>query len=62
MATRAQLEGNKRHQQKLDRIVFYVNKGGKEKIKARAIRIGARSINAYIISLIEADMGKIVDE
>ena len=31
MATKAQLEGNKRHQEKLDRMVFYVDKGGKEK-------------------------------
>ena len=49
MATKAQLEGNKRHQEKLDRMVFYVDKGGKEKIKDRAAETGAGSINAYIV-------------
>ena len=44
MATKAQLEGNKRHQEKLDRMVFYVDKGGKEKIKARAAETGAGSM------------------
>ena len=62
MATKAQLEGNKRHQEKLDRMVFYVDKGGKEKIKALVAETGARSINAYLVSLIEADMGKLSDE
>lgn len=59
MASRAHLEGNKRHQEKLDRIVFYVEKGGKEKIKDRVKEVGAKSINAYIVSLIEADTGKL---
>ncbi len=62
MATRAQLEGNKRYQEKLDRIVFYVRKGGKEKIKRRADEMGAGSLNAYITGLIEADMGKLSEE
>ena len=62
MATKAHLEGNKRYQEKLDRIAFYVDKGGKEKIKARAAETGAGSINAYIVSLIEEDMGKLSDE
>lgn len=62
MATRAQLEGNKRHQDKLDRIIFYVKKGGRDKLKERAAEVGAASVNAYLIALIEADMGKLTEE
>ena len=57
MATKAQLEGNKRYQAKLDRGVFYVPKGDLEKIKARAQQEGM-SLNAYIVGLIEKDMGE----
>ena len=59
MATKAHLEGNKRYMAKLDRGVFYVPKGGLEKIKAHAMESG-KSLNAYIIALIEADMGQTV--
>lgn len=62
MATKAQLDGNRRHQEKLDRVIFYLKKGGRDKIKARAAEIGAPSVNAYIVSLIEADMGKLTEE
>ena len=55
MATKAQLEGNRRYQAKLDRGVFYVPKGDLEKIKARAQQKGM-SLNAYIVDLIEKDM------
>ena len=55
MATKAQLEGNKRYQAKLDRGVFYVPKGDLEKIKARAQQKGM-SLNAYIVDLLEKDM------
>ena len=55
MATKAQLEGNKRYQAKLDRGVFYVPKGDMEKIKAHAQQKGM-SLNAYIVGLIEKDM------
>lgn len=61
MATKAHLEGNKRYMAKLDRGVFYVPKGGLEKIKAHAMESG-KSLNAYIIGLIEADMGKLSEE
>ena len=61
MATKAQLEGNKRHQEKLDRVVFYVEKGGKEKMRAHAQEQGM-SLNAYIVSLIERDMGPLEPE
>lgn len=55
MATPAQMKANKKYQDKLDRIVFYANKGGKEKIKAHAESLGL-SLNAYIVKLIEKDM------
>ena len=55
MATKAHLEGNKRHLEKLDRGVFYVPKGDLEKIKAHAESLGM-SLNAYINLLIEKDM------
>ena len=55
MATKAQLEGNKRYQAKLDRGVFYVPKGDLEKRKAHAQKKGM-SLNAYIVGLIEEDM------
>lgn len=61
MATKAQLEGNKRYQEKLDRMVFYVGRGAKDKIKEHAAQRDL-SVNAYIVSLIEADMGKLFDE
>ncbi|MEG0542617.1 MAG: antitoxin [Angelakisella sp.] len=54
MATKAQLEGNKRYQAKLDRIVFYVEKGEKEKLKVYAEGKGL-SLNAYIQRLIDED-------
>lgn len=55
MATKAQLEGNKRYRAKLDRGVFYVPKGDLERIKAHAQKKGM-SLNAYIVGLIEKDM------
>lgn len=61
MATKAKLEGNKRYQAKLDRGVFYVPKGSLDKIKAHAQGKGM-SLNAYIVGLIEADMGKLLEE
>ena len=61
MATKAQLEGNKRYQEKLDRMVFYVGRGAKAKIKEHAAQRDL-SVNAYIVSLIEADMGKLSNE
>ena len=61
MATQDHLEGNKRYMAKLDRGVFYVQKGNLEKIKAHAKENG-KSLNAYIVGLIEADMGKLSGE
>lgn len=45
-----------------ERIIVMVGKGQKDKIKNRAKKTGARSLNAYIIGLIEADMGKLSEE
>lgn len=61
MATQAHLEGNKRYMAKLDRGVFYVQKGNLEKIKAHA-KDNGKSLNAYIVGLIEADMGKLSED
>ena len=61
MAKQAHLERNKRYMAKLDRGVFYVQKGNLEKIKAHAKENG-KSLNAYIVGLIEADMGKLSGE
>lgn len=55
MATKAHLEGNKRYLDKLDRGVFYVQRGELEKIKAHAESLGM-SLNAYINKLIDNDM------
>lgn len=55
MATKAHLEGNKRYLDKLDRGVFYVQRGELEKIKAHAESHGM-SLNAYINKLIDDDM------
>lgn len=55
MATKAHLEGNKRHLAKLDRGVFYVPKGELEKIKVHAESLGM-SLNAYVVGLIKKDM------
>ncbi len=55
MATKAHLEGNKRHLEKLDRGVFYVPKGELAVIREFAAQKGM-SLNAYINKLIDEDM------
>jgi hypothetical protein len=50
--TRAQ---NKYIKEKFDRVSFLTDRGGKEKIKARAESLGM-SLNAYINKLIDDDM------
>lgn len=57
MATKAQLEANKRHLAKLDQYTLRFPGGMKEKIKAHAQSKGM-SLNAYIVGLIEKDMGR----
>lgn len=58
MATKAQLEANRRYLQKQDHMTTRLPSGSKEKIQAHAQEKGM-SLNAYIVSLIEADMGKL---
>ena len=58
MATKAHLEGNKRYLEKLDQCTLRLPGGSKDKIKAQAQSKGL-SLNAYIVSLIEMDMGKL---
>jgi len=61
MPTEAHKERNRRHRQTLDQLVCTVPKGAREKIKEHAIS-KTGSINSYIISLIEQDMGCSVKE
>ena len=61
MATKAHLEGNKRYLEKLDHYTIRFPGGAKEKIMQHAKESG-KSLNAYIIGLIEADMGKLSAE
>ena len=57
MATKAQLEGNKRYLAKLDEIRIRIIKGEKENIRQHADKLG-KSVNKYIVDLIEQDMQK----
>lgn len=56
MVTKAHLEGNKRHLEKLADIKIRVPKDGtRERYKSHAEAQG-KSLNAYIVDLIEKDM------
>lgn len=57
MATKAHLEANKRYQEKLDRVVFYVRKGKKEVIKSHAENHG-QSLNGFINEAIDEKMNR----
>lgn len=57
MATKAHLEGNKRYLDKQDNIIIRVPKGRKEEIQEHAQKQG-KSLNKYIVDLINADMKK----
>lgn len=58
MATKAHLEGNKRYlTEKVETIAVRVPKGEKAVIKAHAAQKG-KSLNAYVVDLIHADMDK----
>ncbi len=56
MMNEARNRANKKYLMKLDDIIFRVQRGRKDKIKARAESLGM-SLNAYLIHLIENDMG-----
>lgn len=57
MATKAHLEGNKRYLDKQDNIVIRVPKGKKDTIKKYAEQ-QSKSLNKYVVDLIDADMSK----
>lgn len=61
MATKAQIEATKRYLEKQDQYTLRLPGGTKDKIKAHAQEKGM-SLNAYIVGLIEADMGKLPEE
>lgn len=52
---------NRWQKENQERIIVMVAKGRKDKIKAHAQEQGM-SLNAYIVSLIEADMGKLSED
>ena len=59
MASEAKLKGNKKYLEKLDDIKVRVPKGKKSEIYEFAEKKrGYSSLNAYIVSLIDADMEK----
>lgn len=58
MATKAHLEGNKRYLDKKDAILIRVPKGKKAEIQKHAQNKG-RSLNSYIVGLIDEDMSKV---
>lgn len=55
MTTKAKLECNARWDKKQDKHLLRMKPGEKEKIKAHAKSKG-KSLNAYIVGLIEKDM------
>lgn len=57
MATKAHLEGNKRYLEKQDTILIRVPKGKKAKIQNHA-QSKDKSLNKYIVDLIDEDMKK----
>lgn len=56
MMSEARIRANKKYLLKLDDVIIRVQRGRKDKIKARAESLGM-SLNAYINRLIESDMG-----
>lgn len=47
---------NRWQKENQERLIIMVGKGQKDKIKAHAAEVGAKSLNAYVVSLIEDDM------
>lgn len=58
LATKAHLEGNKRYLEKQDNIQLRVPKGKKALIQDYAKSIG-KSLNSYIVDLVDTDMAKV---
>ena len=61
MPTPAHRERNKRYKQTQDQIVLTVPRGARDAIKEYASNKG-RSVNSYITTLIEDDIGCSVEE
>lgn len=61
MPTPAHRERNKRYKQTRDQIVLVVPQGARDAIKDHAASKGS-SVNSYITSLIEDDIGCSVEE
>ncbi len=58
MPTQAQRDANMRLQSKKDRVVLWIDKDGtKDRYKLRAESLG-KSLNAYIVDLIEKDIAE----
>lgn len=55
MMSEARIRANKKYLLKLDNVIIRMQRGRKDKIKARASSLGM-SLNAYINRLIESDM------
>lgn len=56
-STKAQLEATKRYHEKIENIVVHVPKGKKAIVAAYAKENG-KSMNQYIVDLIDKDMGE----
>lgn len=57
MATPKKLEANKRHLDKMHRFVFYRKLEERDMLERRLREKGFPSMNAYVNSLINQDMG-----
>jgi hypothetical protein len=58
VASEAKLKGNKKYLEKQDDIKIRVPKGKRDIISAYVQKKGIKSLNAYIVGLIDEDMRK----
>lgn len=56
MASQAKLDANKRYLEKQDSFLLRFPKGRKEEVQTFAKNVKGKSLNSYIIGLIEEDM------
>lgn len=61
MPTEAHRNRNKRYRQTQDQIVVTVPKGARDSIKKHAAQKN-KSVNSFIVELIERDMGRAMNE
>lgn len=57
MASEARIRANKKYQEQVEDIIIRVKKGRKDEVRTYAQSLGM-SMNAYINSLIEKDLGQ----